>query len=300
MRILSDYTTQVVSIGATLLGISAGVLGCFTTLRKESLIGDAISHSALPGICLAFLVFGSKDSTLFLLGAFLAGMISIFLVKIITANSFIKMDTSLALMLSTFFGLGLVLLTYIQRVPNSNQAGMEKFIFGQASTMLRREVYQLFAISLLILSLIILFWKEFKVFTFHPDYADSLGFSSRKLEMMLTGMTVLMVIAGLQTVGVILMSAMLVSPALSARQWTDRLSVMTVLAGIFGGISGFLGTLVSSSIRNMPTGPAIVLVLSGIVFFSLIFAKNRGLLWDWISHRKKKRDFEKGVYHDLS
>lgn len=283
-RLLSDYTTQIVSLGATLLGISAGVLGCFIVLKKESLVGDAISHSALPGICLAFILFGAKDITLFLIGAMAAGLLSVGIVKTVVKYSKIKFDSALAIILSSFFGLGLVLMTYIQRIPNSNQAGMEKFIFGQASTMLKREVYQLLLVSIVLIVLISLFWKELKIYVFNPEYAESLGFSNRKVSMLLSVMTVLAVVSGLQTVGVILMSAMLISPAVGARQWTDRLSVMVVLAAFFGGFSGLAGTLISSSIRNMPTGPAIVLVLSVFVIFSLIFAPNRGLLWREIRH----------------
>ena len=148
--IFSDYTTQIVSAGATLLGVSAGVLGCFIVLKKESLVGDAISHAALPGICLAFLLLGTKDLSLFLLGALAAGLLSMLIVRTVVKYSKIKFDSALAIVLSAFFGLGLVFLTYIQRIPNSNQAGMEKFIFGQASTMLRREVYQLLAVGIIL------------------------------------------------------------------------------------------------------------------------------------------------------
>lgn len=284
MNVFSDYTTQIVALGAMLLGISAGMLGSFVVLKKEALVGDAISHSALPGICLAFMAFGAKDTNLFLFGAVAAGLLSIFVVKTVVKYSKIKFDSALAIILSSFFGLGLVLMTYIQRIPNSNQAGMEKFIFGQASTMLKREVYELLAVGVVLIILIILFWKELKLYVFNPEYADSLGFSTRKISFLLSAMTVLAVVAGLQTVGVILMSAMLVSPAVGARQWTDRLSIMVLLAGIFGGLSGLIGTLISSSVRNMPTGPAIVLVLSIFVLISLIFAPNRGLLWRQIRH----------------
>lgn len=283
-RIFTDYTTQIVSLGATLLGVSAGILGCFIVLKKESLVGDAISHSALPGICIAFMAFGAKDTNLFLIGAIVAGLLSISIVKKVVASSKIKFDSALAIILSSFFGLGLVLMTYIQRIPNSNQAGMEKFIFGQASTMLRREIYELLIVSCILILLISLFWKEFKIYVFNPEFADSLGFSTKKIGFLLAALTVMAVVAGLQTVGVILMSAMLISPAVGARQWTDRLSLMVALAAGFGGISGLIGTLISSSVRGMPTGPAIVLVLSVFVIVSLIFAPNRGLLWRQIRH----------------
>ena len=281
----SDYTIQIVSMGSALLGIVSGVVGSFAVLRKQSLLGDVVSHAALPGIALAFLLVQVKATSILLIGALIAGLLATGAVHVIDKYSRIKFDSALALVLSVFFGAGLVLLTYIQKIPNANQAGLDKFIFGQASTLLKRDVYTVFFVGVIIIFMVLLFWKELKIVSFDPEFSDSIGISSRRVSFMISGLIVAAIIIGLQTVGVILMSAMLVAPGVAARQWTDKLSVMVFLAAIFGAVSGVVGTIISSSIQSMPTGPSIVIVVSVIVLISITFAPNRGLFWRQIRER---------------
>ena len=287
--ILTDYTLRIVSLGSAFLGIISGVLGSFAVIRKESLLGDAVSHSALPGIALAFLMTQSKRTEILLIGALISGLLSTFIILSIVKYSRIKFDSALALILSVFFGGGIVLLTYIQKIPNANQAGLEKFIFGQASTLLRRDIEIMGVLGIVLITLVFIFWKEFKIVSFDKDYAESLGFSAQRVNGLLFIMIVTAIIIGLQTVGVILMSAMLTAPAVAARQWTNKLSVMVVLSAIFGAISGVIGTILSSLVSKLPTGPMIVIVISIIVLFSLGFAPNRGLIWKYFRDRKKER-----------
>lgn len=288
--IMTDYTLQIVSLGSALLGIISGVLGSFAVIRKESLLGDAVSHAALPGIALAFIFTGTKNTEILLLGALISGLLSTFIIMGIDKYSKIKFDSALALILSVFFGGGLVLLTHIQKIPNANQAGLEKFIFGQASTLLLRDVKIIGILGLILLSLVLVFWKEFKIVSFDVDFAESLGFDTKKINMLLFTMIVTSIIIGLQTVGVILMSAMLVAPAVAARQWTDKLHVMVILSAIFGAISGIGGTIVSSLVSKLPTGPMIVVIVSTIVIISLTLAPNRGLIWKYIRDRKNQME----------
>lgn len=288
--ILTDYTLQIVSLGSMILGITSGVIGSFAVVRKESLLGDAVSHAALPGIAIAFILTQTKSSELLLLGAFISGLIATYLVYSIVKNSRIKFDSALALILSVFFGFGMVLLTYIQKTPNANQAGLESFIFGQASSLLKKDVQIMAVMGLILIILVVVFWKEFKLVSFDLEFAQTLGFSTNKITMILFVMMVTTIVLGLQTVGVILMSAMLTSPGVAARQWTDKMSVMVILSAIFGAISGFVGTLLSSIIPRMPTGPIIVIVLSAIVLLSISFAPKRGLIWRQIRNRKNQRD----------
>lgn len=290
--ILTDYTLQVVSLGSALLGIISGVLGSFAVIRKESLLGDAVSHSALPGIALAFIFTGTKNTEILLLGALISGLISTFLIMGISKYSKIKFDSALALILSVFFGGGLVLLTYIQKIPNANQAGLEKFIFGQASTVLLRDVKIISILGVILLLLVLIFWKEFKIVSFDIEFAESLGFDTKKITMLLFAMIVTSIIIGLQTVGVILMSAMLTAPAVAARQWTDKLHIMVILSAIFGAASGIIGTVISSLVSKLPTGPMIVIIISTIVIISLTLAPNRGLVWKYL--RDKKNHMEIG------
>lgn len=290
--ILTDYTLQTVSLGAALLGIISGVLGSFAVIKKQSLLGDAVSHSALPGIALAFLFTQSKKIEVLLLGALIAGFISTYLIISIVKYSKIKFDSALALVLSVFFGFGVVLLTYIQKMPNANQAGLDKFIFGQASTLLKRDVRVMSILGIILISLVMIFWKEFKIISFDEEFAESLGFPTKKINILLSAMIVTSIIVGLQTVGVILMSAMLIAPAVAARQWTDKLSLMVVLSAIFGAISGVIGTIISSVVPKLPTGPTIVIVISVIVIISLTFAPKRGLIWKYFRNKKNEKEIK--------
>lgn len=287
--ILTDYTLQIVSLGSAFLGIISGVLGSFAVIRKQSLLGDAVSHAALPGIAIAFLITQTKRTEVLLLGALISGLIATFLILFIAKYSRIKFDSSLALVLSVFFGGGMMLLTYIQKIPNANQAGLDKFIFGQASTLVKSDVKMMGIIGVILIGLVVIFWKEFQLVSFDPDYARSLGFSTNIVDLLLFAMIVTSIIIGLQTVGVILMSAMLTAPGVAARQWTDKLSLMVVLSAIFGAVSGVVGTLLSSIVSKLPTGPTIVIVISGIVIISLAFAPNRGLIWKYFQDRKNQK-----------
>lgn len=286
--LLRDYTFQTVALGSALLGLISGVLGSFAVLRKQSLLGDGVSHAALPGVVMAFLLLGSKSAEVLLLGALISGLLATLLIVSIVRHTRIKFDSALALVMSVFFGLGLVLLTYVQKIPNSNQAGLKRFIFGQASTLLRRDILLMCVCGTVLLLLVLLFWKEFKLFTFDSDFAQNLGFSPKRLNLLLSFMIVLTIIIGLQTVGVILMSAMLITPAVAARQWTNKLWVMVALSALFGAVSGVGGTAVSSLAPKLPTGPAIVVCVSTIVLVSVLFAPGRGVVHRLYQHRKNK------------
>ena len=288
IALLSDYTFQTVALGSALLGLISGVLGCFAVLRKQSLLGDGVSHSALPGVVMAFVLLGSKNTEVLLLGALLSGLLATLFIVGIVRHTRVKFDSALALVMSVFFGLGLVLLTYVQKIPNSNQAGLKRFIFGQASTLLQRDLLLMAICGLILFSLVLLFWKEFKLFTFDPNFAQSLGFSPKWLNLLLSSMIVLAIIIGLQTVGVILMSAMLITPAVAARQWTNKLWVMAALSALFGAESGIMGTAASSLVPKLPTGPAIVICVSAMVAVSVLFAPGRGVLYRLHQRRRNK------------
>lgn len=287
-----DYTFLTVALGSAAFGLISGTLGVYEVLRKRSLIGDAISHAALPGICLAFLISGTKETVFLLSGALLSGWLAALAVLYTARYTKIKYDTSLGMVLSVFFGFGLVLLTFIQKMPNANQAGLEKFLFGQAATLLNRDIQLMAVVGAVVLILVLLFWKEFKLLCFDGDYAVSLGFPVKALDVFLTGLVVISIVIGLQTVGVVLMSAMLISPAIAARQWTDRLPVMMTLSAAFGALSGILGTMLSSLGPRVPTGPVIIIVATGIVFVSILAAPNRGLLWRMIREGRHKTKME--------
>lgn len=287
--LLFDYTLRTVALGVGVLGIVGGALGSFAMLRRQSLLGDAMSHAALPGVVLAFMVTGSKSPVVLLLGAALAGLVSTLVMIGINRYTRIKEDSALGIILSVFFGFGLLLLTFLQRNPDARQAGLNKFLFGQAATLLVGDVIVMTLFGGLALFLMLLFWKEFKLLTFDRDFGASLGYPMTLLEILITVLLVIAIVIGLQAVGVVLMSAMVVAPAAAARQWTNRLGLMVLLAALFGALAGVSGALISSTGAGLSTGPVIVLCVSAIVLISLLLAPNRGLLWRWIMREQNRR-----------
>ena len=287
-----DYTLMIVTIGAALLGAVSGALGAYAVLRRQSLLGDAISHAALPGIAIAFLLTGSKAPLILVLGAAIAGWLGTLLIMSIVRLTRIKYDSVLAIVLSTFFGFGLVLHTLIQRSGNANQAGLDTFLFGQAATILARDVLIIGILGGVAILITLVFWKEMKLLIFDEGFAASLGLPIRALDVLLTSLLVIAIVLGLQAVGAVLMSAMLVAPAVAARQWTDKLSVMMLLAACFGALAGVSGTIISSTASRIPTGPTIVLCATLLVGFSIVFAANRGLLWEWIRQQRNRRNLK--------
>lgn len=290
--VFSDYTLRTITLGTAILGAVTGMLGSFAVLRKQSLLGDAISHAALPGIALAFLITGAKDSNTLLLGALVSGLIGTFWIRGIITKTHLKSDTALGLILSLFFGFGILLLTFIQKQPNANQAGLDKYLFGQAATLVESDVWLMAIVTGVCLIVMFLFWKEFKLLLFDADYTKTLGFNTKFIDVLITTFIVLAIVLGLQTVGVVLMSAMLLAPAAAARQWTNSLGTMVFLAAIFGAFSGVFGTAISASQDNLSTGPVIVIVASVFVIFSFIFSPSRGLLFRQIRFISNRRDLE--------
>ena len=285
-----DYTLITVATGAAFLGTVSGALGTYAVLRRQSLMGDAISHAALPGIALAFLLTGTKIHLLLILGAAIAGWVGTVIIMVIVRLTRIKFDSALALILSTFFGFGLVLLTLIQRTGNANQAGMDTFLFGQAATILKWDVITIGILGGIALIIMLILWKELKLLIFDEGFAASIGFPIRTLDVLLTSLLVIAIVIGLQAVGAVLMSAMIVAPAVAARQWTDRFSLMVTLAAIFGAVSGVIGTIISSTAAYIPTGPTIILSATLFVIISITLAPNRGLVWNSSRQRRNKRN----------
>jgi manganese/zinc/iron transport system permease protein len=285
----SDPNTRYVVLGVVLMSCGSAVLGCFTFLRKKALIGDAIAHAVLPGVCAGFLLSGEKNPLLLLLGAFCTGWLSVYAVDYIKKNSRLKEDAAIGLVLSVFFGVGILLLTYIQHSGNSSQSGLDSFIFGKAASLVSADVFVFGSVSVVVILVVFFLYKELTLVSFDEQYAVSIGFPVKILEFILTTLTVLAVISGIQAIGVVLMAAMLITPAAAARFWTNRLPVMLVLASLFGIIAGIGGAFISYQASGMPTGPWIVLLISAIAILSFLFAPQKGLAYRWNIRRKHKR-----------
>ena len=272
------YTDAVVASGALALGVVAGLLGTFAVLRGRSLVGDALAHAALPGVCLAFLITGAKDSASLLAGAACAGIVGAFLMVGIERTTKLKADAAIGVVLSSFFSLGIVLLTYISGRDDADQAGLERYLFGQAAGLAEGDVELMGALALASIVVVVLLFRPLKTTLFDPSFAGATGLPVRALELAMTAFLVVAVVAGLQMVGAILMVAMLVVPATAARQLVSRLGLLLPLAAVIGAAVGVTGALLSAR-GQVPTGPVIVLVGVGLTLFVVLVAPHRGVLW---------------------
>ena len=293
VELFSSYTFKVVTMGCVLLGVISGIVGSFAVVKKQGLIGDGISHSTLPGVVLAFLIIGVKDTQIMLIGALIAGLLSAALIFAIVKNSRVKFDSALAVVMSVMFGFGTLLLSYSQKLPNANQAGLKNYIYGQAANMLSSDVETMLVVGVIVLVIVLLFWKEMKLVSFDLEYAITMGYNVSLINGIMILLLVLAIIIGLQTVGVILMSAMIISPAVAARQWTNKFSMMVILSAIFGATAGILGSFISITDEKLATGPIVVVVATMIAIISILISPKRGIVYKLYQRKKNKKELEK-------
>jgi len=273
----SDPNIRYVALGSMLLTGSSAIVGTFAFLKKKALVGDAIAHAVLPGICLAFMLAGRKDPLTLIAGALVTGWLSVIFIDYITRLSKIKEDTAIALVLAVFFGFGSFLLSIIQQSGNAAQSGLNNFLFGKAASLVGADLLTFSIIAVLLIVSVRLLFKEFTLIAFDSSFATVIGFPVKWIEFILTSLTVLAVVIGIQSVGVVLMAAMLITPAAAARFWTHRIEHMIFLAAFFGAFSGLTGAYISWLAPSMPTGPWIVVTISVIAFFSFFFAPKKGI-----------------------
>ncbi|MEX2404372.1 MAG: metal ABC transporter permease, partial [Balneolales bacterium] len=287
-----DPNVRYVVAGTILLGISAGVLGCFAVLRQRALLGDAVAHAVLPGVCLAFIVVGDKNPFALLVGAIIFGWTSIIVMDYVIQNSKISPDASIGMVLSVFFGLGVLLLTFIQSSGNVNQSGLDAFLFGQAASLVPLDVMVFGTLSVLIVITVALTFKELMLVSFDTGFATAIGYPVKKLEFLIATLLVLTITVGIQAVGIVLMASMLIIPASAARYWTTSLFYMLIIAGGVGAFSGVTGSFVSYLAPSMPTGPWMVLSALGVFILSFLFAPKRGELARFLDHRVNRKTIE--------
>ena len=285
-----DYTLRTVALGGALLGMVSGVLGCFAVLRRQSLMGDALSHAALPGVALAFLLAG-RELGLLLIGAGVTSWLGVYFIRLVTNTTRIKQDAAMGIVLAAWFAAGIALLVYIQARPDASQAGLDTFIFGQAAAIVERDVRLIAVVGAVSFIVLGLFWKEFKLITFDAEFAGATGFRVNILNMLLSTLIVVAIVLGLQLAGVVLMVGMLIASGIAARQWTNKLGHMVILSAVFGAFAGSTGAVVSAVDADIPTGPVIVVVAFLLVLISLCYAPDRGLLWSLLRRRNDRRRF---------
>lgn len=275
-----------VVLGITLLGVGSAYVGTFSFLDKKALLGDAISHAVLPGICLGFILAGEKNPIYIVTGAFLSGGLATFLSSWLKKNTKLSEDSIIATILSVFFGVGIVLLTALQKSGNPEIAGLNTFIFGNAIGISESDLMIYAGLSLTIILVLSLLLKEFRLMVFDPSFGKAIGFPISGIRFIFNVLMILAVVIGIQAIGVVLMAALLITPGAAARFWTDRLQPLLILAAVFSVISGILGTYISFVIPQMPTGPWVVVFLSLFALISFLFSPKTGLVFRFFSRQK--------------
>lgn len=266
-----DSVLLVISIAAILIGGISGLLGTVMVLRKRSLLGDAIAHATLPGVAISYLIFG-KDPLMLVIGASVAGIVGVALVVLITNTTRLRTDVVMGMMLAVFFGVGMVLLTYIQKLPTTGQAGLTAFIFGQAAAVVWDDVVLLLVFGVPILGVVGLAWPVLHAFCFDQAWLQARGLSAFFIDIIVMFLISIIIALGLPMVGALLMSALLIAPAVAARQWTNSMWQMMLLAAVIGAGCGVAGAYLSATFERIPTGPTIVLLCVIVALISLVVA----------------------------
>lgn len=268
----SDPNVRNVLLGTILLSTSSAMIGTFALLKGKTLISDAIAHAVLPGICLAFFLTGDKNSIWLIISAFITGWLASIVINQITTHSKIKQDTAIAIVASVAFGFGSFLLSILQHSGQASQGGLKSFLLGSAATLLREDVVVLLWLSSIIFLVLFLFFKEFMIVAFDRLFAQSIGLPVKKIDFLFTSLMVLAIVIGIRAVGVVLMSAILITPATTARFWTAKMTYIMLFATLIALFSSLAGTFISYTIPSMPTGPWIVLIMSLVAYFSFLIS----------------------------
>ncbi|MEM1264399.1 MAG: metal ABC transporter permease [Pseudomonadota bacterium] len=284
IEFFGNHIFRMVFFGTTVIGVVAGALGAFAYLRKQSLISDVIGHAALPGALLAFLtavvVLGvnGRSMALLIVGAAVTGTLAALFANVVAGRTKIAIDTAMAISLTTFFGLGMVLLRIISNGPYPGKGGISDYLFGNAASITQADLTTSVAVGALALVLMLVFWKEFTLRTFDPVLSTMLGFRAWIIDTLMFATIVIAIVIGMKAVGFVLMVAFVVTPPAAARQWTDRLPHMVMLSAVFGGLGSGIGAYLSISLGTVPTGPVICLVLFAIFLVSLLASPKRSII----------------------
>lgn len=298
----TDPVLRAPTLASMLMCLAAGLVGVIVLLRKQALLGEALSHASYPGVIIGVIgagIFLSSDveagvSLFILAGAFLSALLGLWTIHFMEKKLKVRTDSALCFVLSSFFGIGLTLASEVQFSYTSLYKQVQVYLYGQAATMTDIHVLVYGLLAAFIIAMVILIHKELKVITFDRDFAKSIGMHVRAIDTLFFTIVVLAVVVGIRSVGVVLMSAMLIAPPATARQYTNKLSTMLLLAGTFGMLSGFLGNYFSVELtlywamKNphirlaFPTGPMIVVAAIFLFLIAFLFAPERGVLLRYI------------------
>ncbi|QDU56800.1 metal ABC transporter permease [Aeoliella mucimassa] len=299
-----DSIVYKVMLGASLLGAASGFVGTFAVLRRRALVGDMLAHASLPGIGLVFIIWQTRELLPLSLGALATGLLGVACVAGIARWTRTAPDAALGIVLSAFFGAGVLLMTIIQATPEGDKAGLDSYLFGEIASLRSRDVTIIAATGGLLLVFVIALYKELKVSSFDTGFAAAQGWPTYALDLAIMAAIAVVTVIGLPICGVILMAAMLITPAASARFWTNRLTPMLAIASLFGALAGALGCLLAApgvfkalgihwleigGMVHLPPGPLIVLAGSALLIFSMLAAPEQGIVARWRGRRRMQR-----------
>lgn len=287
-EVLTSYSFILIGTATFLLASAAGIVGTISVLKGQSLIGDAIGHAAYPGIIIAFMITVTKNPTYLLVGALFTGFLAFAAIQLINRFSKLELDASLAVVLSSFFGFGMVLKTWIQGHPSyqgESQSGLSNYIFGQAAYIMEQDVRMILVVAIVCLVLFAFFYKEIKLFIFDEVYAKTIGISVSAIYFLVMIMTMGIIGVGLKLVGTILIASLLIVPAMTAMQWSDKFLYVLIIAGLVGGVSAVIGTYYSTVYAGLSTGPMIIVVMTIVCLISMAIGP-RGIISKLIKRRR--------------
>ncbi|MDO5747655.1 MAG: metal ABC transporter permease [Actinomycetaceae bacterium] len=301
-----NYIYRTMTIGTFMIGLVSGSLGSIIYVRKQSLMSDVVGHSAIFGVMAGFIIastmFGidGRSMIVLVIGSLVAGGLAMVLANFISHHSPVRIDAAMAIVLAFFFGGGMSLFSYILNSTIPNRGGLSEYLFGNASTMTWLDIQTIYGFGIIIVIVMVALWKEIKLFSFDVAYCESQGFPMKVLNPLVSAIVVLAIVVGLKAAGLVLMVAFAIIPPAAARQWTNRLSTMMVVSGVIGAFGSVLGSYLSVSIGNIPTGPMIVITLSGIFFFSLLFAPGRSVVMRQVVRRRKRKAILDEITHHVN
>lgn len=295
-EILTQTVYQRVIVGTAIIGGTCGAVGALTYLRRQALIADVIGHSSMLGVTIAFLVavlmgLDGRNLIVMVSVTVVVGLASSLLSNFLEKNSPLGHDATMAVVLALTFGGGMALLAEInQRSFPSSKGGLKDYLFGNATTLTWFDVQVSAVCALLALLTIVLLWRDIELLLFDRIAALALGRPVGWVGFGLSAATVIAVVIGLKAVGLVLVVAYLILPAVAARQWVNRMPSMVVLSAGVGVIASLMGAFSSMLIGKMPTGPLTVIILTVIVLFSLLAAPQRSLVMRSIQRKRVRRD----------
>ncbi|WP_169509273.1 metal ABC transporter permease [Siminovitchia fordii] len=264
-------------ITSVMVGIICGVIGSFIILRGMALMGDAISHAVLPGVAISYML-----GINYFYGAVVTGVLTSLGIGVISQNSRVKNDSSIGLVFSAMFALGIILITEAKSATDLTQ-----ILFGNVISVRSSDMWLTLIVGSIVILAVILFYKELLVSSFDETMAAAYGLKTRLIHYGIMVLLTLVTVASLQTVGVILVVSMLITPASTAYLLTNRLSTMIVLAAIFGALSSIIG-LYFSFAYNLPSGPVIALATTAIFAIAFVFSPKQGIIWRLLKGSRKK------------